>query len=164
MVPTGTESTSTARDSSSVTPVDPRAPRFGQVITATVLSIGVVFREPALVLAIAVVLGVSVLSRWRLDLYSILWRNVLIPLLGKPTATEPAAPHRFAKLMGATFTAVATILLLVGSWMSLPGLVVTGYAMAGLVAALAAVAGIGDYCIGCKLYRQVSFFRRHDIV
>lgn len=164
MVPTGAESTSTTRDSSSVTPVDPRAPRFGQVITATVLSIGIVLREPAFVLAIAVILVVAVLSGWRLDLYSILWRHAMIPLLGRPAEREPAAPHRFAKLMGATFTAVATVLLFTAPVVALPGMALAGYALAGMVAALAALAGIGGYCLGCKMYKQVSFFQRLGIV
>ena len=164
MVPTGADSTSTVRDSSSVTLVDPRAPRFGQIVTATALTLGIVLQERAFVLAIAVILGTAVLSGWRLDLYGIIWRRVMIPVLGPPNGRESASPHRFAKLMGATFTTVATVLLFAAPVIPVPGVAVAGYAIAGLVAALAAIAGIGGYCLGCKMYRQVSFFRRLGIV
>lgn len=144
--------------------IDPRAPRFGQLITMTGLALGVLLREPLLVAAVAVVLNAAVLSGWRLDLYGTLWRNVLIPIVGRPDETEPASPHRFAQLMGAAFTAVATGLLYAAPAVTLPALALAGYGVAAMVALLAAVAGMGDYCVGCKLYRQVAFFRRLGVV
>lgn len=147
-----------------VATVDPRAPRFGQLVTMTGLLLGVGLREPLLVLAVAVVLNAAVLSGWRLDLYGVLWRRGVTRVVGPPTETEPAAPHRFARLLGAAFTAVATVLLFVGPAVDVPALVLAGYAVAALVALLAAVAGIGGYCVGCRLYREVAFFRRLGVV
>jgi hypothetical protein len=144
--------------------VDPRAPRFGQIITMTGLGMGVVLREPLLVLAVAVALNAAVLSGWRLDLYGVLWRHGMTRIVGMPDETEPASPHRFARLMGAAFTAIATVLLYAAPLVDVPGLVLAGYGVAALVALLAGIAGIGDYCVGCKLYRQVSFFRRLGVV
>lgn len=144
--------------------IDPRAPRFGQLITMTGLALGVVLREPLLVGAVAVVLNAAVLSGWRLDLYGTLWRNVLIPIVGRPDETEPASPHRFAQLMGAAFTAVATGLLYAAPAVAVPALALAGYGVAAMVALLAAIAGIGDYCVGCKMYKQVAFFRRLGVV
>lgn len=146
------------------TRVDPQAPRFGQVITASALVVGIALGEPLFVLAVAVILGTAVLSGWRLDLYATLWRRVMVRIVGPPTEREPAAPHRFAKLLGASFTTIATVLLYAAPVVDVPALSLAGYAVAGLVALLAAVAGIGDYCIGCKMYRQVGFFRRLDVV
>lgn len=156
---------------SEVTLVDPRAPRFGQALTALGLAAGIALGEPLLVAAVAVVLNAALLSGWRLDLYAFLWRTLLIPIVGRPAEREPAAPHRFARLMGAAFTAVATLLLLadaalafeaVARGLSAPAL--AGYALAAMVAALAALAATTGICVGCRMYRQVSFFRNIGVV
>lgn len=142
---------------SGVAQVDPRAPRFGQALTTVGLLVGIAFGIPAFVYAVAIVLNAAVLSGWRLDLYRFLWQRAVLPTLGSPREKEPAAPHRFARLMGAGFTALASGLLLAG----LPA---AGYAVAGIVAVLAGVAAAFDLCVGCAMYRQVSFFRRLDVV
>ena len=148
-----------SKPASDVALVDPRTPRFGQAITAIGLAAGVVLQAPAFVYAIAVILVVSAASGWRLDLYGFLWRTVLLPIVGRPDEREPAAPHRFAKLMGATFSALAGVLLLAAGVTGLGSLALVGYAVAAMVAILAGVAAAFDYCVGCKMYRQVSFFR-----
>lgn len=155
---------SAASRTANVTLVDPRAPRFGQAITATGLVLGIALREPLFVVAVAVVLAVSFLSGWRLDLYGFLWRNAVLPVVGPPAEREPAAPHRFAKLMGAGFTVLASAALLGASLVDEPTLALAGYAVAGLVAALAGLAAATDICLGCKMYQQVSFFRRLGVV
>ncbi|MCU4971373.1 DUF4395 domain-containing protein [Halobacteria archaeon AArc-m2/3/4] len=144
-------------DSSEMSLVDPRAPRFGQGVTATLLLAGVGTQRPALVYAVAVLLGIAVLSRWRIDLYALVWQHLLIPILGKPPEREPASPHRFAKLLGATGTIVASGFLLAGFSL-------LGFAVATAVGLLAALAAVSGLCLGCRMYRQVSFFRRHGIV
>lgn len=157
------QATATAADrptGSAVDQVDPRAPRFGQSITALGLAVGIALREPALVYAITAILVVSAVSHWRLDLYGFLWRTVMIPVVGEPAEREPASPHRFAKLLGATFTAVATALLLAGTYGETTTLVIAGFLVAGLVAALAMLAAVFDICVGCRMYQQVAFFRR----
>lgn len=137
--------------------VDPRAPRFGQSLTALGTGAFVVTGHPAPLYAVAAVLVVAVLSRWRVDVYGTLWKRAVVPVVGRPAETEPAAPHRFAKLLGATFTATATGLALAGY--TLPATVV-----AGAVAVLAAVAAVFDVCVGCRMYRQVSVLHRLDVV
>lgn len=143
--------------------VDPRAPRFGQAITAVGLLSGLGLREPALVYAIAAVLLTAVLTRWRVDVYGALWRAVAVPALGGPIQPEPAAPHRFAQVLGAAGTAVASGLLL-ASGVGPPDLAVFGFAIAGAVAALAGLAAATGICVGCRMYRQVAFFRRLNLV
>ncbi len=140
--------------------VDPRSPRFGQTVTALGLVAGIAFQQPIFVFAIATVLVVSAVSGWRLDLYGFVWRTVMIPIVGEPATKEPAAPHRFAKLLGAGFTTLASLLLLATLAGAPATLAVGGYALAGIVGVLAIVAAAFDYCLGCKMYRQVSFFRR----
>lgn len=151
--------------------VDPRAPRFGQTLTTFGLAVGLVLQEPVLIAAVAVVLNAALLSGWRVDLYAFLWRNVMIPIVGRPEEREPASPHRFARLMGAGFTALATALLAldialapapVALGLSLPAL--AGYGLALMVTALAALAASTGICVGCRMYRQVAFFRRIGVV
>jgi hypothetical protein len=152
-VPTETATTATAPA------VDPRAPRFGQGLTASLLAVGTVLREPWLVALVALTLTLAVVSRWRLDPYALLWRHLLIPLVGPPERPEAAAPHRFAKLIGATFTLGATPLVLVGGPFAL-----AGYALAGVVAVLAGLAATTGFCLGCRLYGQLAIARRLDLV
>jgi hypothetical protein len=144
--------------------VDPRAPRFGQTLTAGGLTAGVALAEPLFVFGITAVLVLSVVSRWRLDLYGFFWRSLAPSVVGAPERREPAAPHRFSKLMGATFTAVASGLLAIGLVAGVGLATYAGFALAAVVAVLAAVAAGLDYCIGCRLYQQVSFFRRIGLV
>lgn len=137
--------------------VDPRAPRFGQALTTIGLVLAIFLSSPELVYLVSAVLLTALLSRWRVDPYAILWRRLVQPAVGRPETPEPAAPHRFAKLLGAGGTTAASILLLVGIPMA-------GYVLAALVAAAAGLAALTGLCIGCRLYRQVGFFRRHAIV
>lgn len=145
--------------------VDPRAPRFGQALTALGLGAGIVLQAPVLVYAVAIVLNAAVLSGWRMDLYGALWRAVGRRIGGPPLEREPAAPHRFAKVMGAGFTAIASLLLLAVTMGSAGRTIaLAGYAVAGVVALLAGVAAAFDICLGCKMYRRVSFFRDLGVV
>lgn len=164
MSQTVSESTSTPSETPGVTMIDPRAPRFGQTATMSVLLLGIILQEPLFILAIALLLNVAVLSKWRINLYGLFWRHVMIPIVGQPEDPEPAAPHRFAKLMGASMSAVASILLFSAPAVNLPSLALLGYAVAVVHAGAAAIGGIGNYCIGCRMYKQVAFFRRLGVV
>jgi hypothetical protein len=137
--------------------VDPRAPRFGQAITALTLVVAIAFQLPILVYALAVVLSAAVISGWRIDVYALLWRQGALRLLDPPTAREPAPPHRFARVVGAVFTTGASVTILAG-------FPVVGYVLAGLVAVLAALAATTGFCLGCRLYRQVQLFQRLGVV
>lgn len=161
---TTSESGATSTESAGMAMVDARAPRFGQTITMSVLLLGIGLQEPLFILAIAVILNVALFSGWRVNVYGFLWRHVMIPIIGKPDEREPATPHRFAKLMGATMSGVATILLFGAPVVGIPALALVGYGVAGLHACAAAIGGIGNYCIGCRMYKQVAFFRRLGLV
>lgn len=139
--------------------VDPRAPRFGQGLTASLLGVAIVRQSPWLVALVALILTIAVASRWRIDPAAMLWRRAMVPLLGPPHRTEPAAPHRFAKLIGATFTIAATPLVVLGGAIAVPG-----YALAGVVAVLAGLAATTGFCLGCRLYGQLALARRLNLV
>jgi hypothetical protein len=62
--------------------------------------------------------------------------------------------------VGEGFTAVASTPLIAGAGLGSPRLVLAGYAVAALVAVLAALAAAFDLCVGCRLYGQFAFARR----
>ena len=137
--------------------VDPRAPRFGQTLTALGFGSAIVLDLPVLVYAVTAVLVAAVVSGWRLDLYAALWRTAMLPLVGQPAEREHAAPHRFARVLGALFGVL-------GSGLLLAGVPLAGYAIVGMVVVLAGLAASTGLCLGCKMYRQVQFFQRLGLV
>lgn len=157
--PTEPEATTTGISTTAdhVSTVDPRAPRFGQAITAIGFGTGVFFDRPILVFAVSLVLLAAVVSGWRLDLYATLWRRFVVPVVGPPPEREAAAPHRFARVLGAVGGLLASGLLLV----ELP---LGGYAIAVGVALLAGLAATTGLCVGCRLYGQVRRLQRAGVI
>jgi len=137
--------------------VDPRAPRFGQTVTTLGFGAAGVFDVPGLVYAVTAVLVAAVVSGWRLDAYALVWRRVMVPVVGPPAETEPAAPHRFARVLGAAGGTLSSAVLLAG-------VPIAGYAVAGAVALLAGLAAATGLCLGCRMYRQVRVFRNLGLV
>jgi hypothetical protein len=153
---TATGSGDARSEAGEVPMVDPRAPRFGQAITAGGLLAGVAVGVPALVFGAAAVLVLAVGTGWRVDVYAVLWRTVVAPRI-EPTEPEPAAPHRFARLIGAGGTALSSVLLVAG----FPAV---GYAVATAIALAAGLAATTGLRLGCRMYRSVSLFQRLDVI
>jgi hypothetical protein len=76
----------------------------------------------------------------------------VLPRLGPPLDREPAAPVRFAQLVGFTFLAVATTGYLTG--LTALGVVFAAFAL--LAAFLNAAFGI---CLGCEAYLAIRRLR-----
>jgi hypothetical protein len=124
--------------------LDPRGPRFAAAVTTVVLVLILVTGSGWLALAQAVVFAVSALSV-RHSPYGLVYRTAIAPRLSRPKELEPAAPVRFAQLVGLAFTLVAAVGFLAG--VSVLGLVFAGLAL--VAAFLNAVFGL---CLGCELY------------
>lgn len=140
------------------TEVDPRAPRFGQALTVTLLLLAVALGEPLVIAVTAALLVVPVATLWRVDPYAWLWRGLRASgAVGPPDHTESSSPHRFARLVGAVFLSVATAMLLLDG-------VILAYLVAGVVLVLAALAATTGFCLGCRMYEQVAAFRRLGVV
>jgi len=137
--------------------VDPRAPRFGQTLTALGFGSAILLELPVLVYAVTAVLVAAVVSGWRLDVYATLWRTALRPFVGAPAEREHAAPHRFARILGAGFGILGSVLLVAGFPLA-------GYAVVGTVVVLAGLAASTGLCLGCRMYRQVRFLQRLGLV
>lgn len=129
--------------------LDPRGPRFSAWVTTVVLVVVLVTASGVLALAQAVVFAISAVSP-RYAPYGLLYRALVAPRLGKPQELEPAAPVRFAQVVGLAFLTVAAVGYLAGS--PVVGAVAAAFALAA--AFLNAAFGL---CLGCEMY---LLFRR----
>ena len=111
--------------------LDPRGPRFAAAVTTLVLIAVLLTGSGWLALAQAAVFAATALS----------------PRRGpyRPTELEPAAPVRFAQLVGLVFSLVAAVGYLAGE--PVVGLVFAGFAL--VAAFLNAAFGL---CLGCEVY------------
>lgn len=125
--------------------VDPRATRFGGILTGTAALVAAGLQEPWTALALSLVLLVSAIGGPPWNLWGQLYRWTLRRRLGPADFLEPAAPPRFANLLGGGVA-------LAGGLLALSGFALVGFGLVGLVSALAFLNGIGNFCVGCRLY------------
>ena len=129
--------------------IDPRGPRFGAAITTAVLAIIVLTIPSSIALVLlgiqTVVFALGAFVGLHAQPYGILYRKLVAPKLGKPTALEAAEPPQFAQFVGFLFAATGLIALLLG---------------ADLVATIAVGGALGaaflnaafNFCLGCEMY------------
>ena len=125
--------------------VDVRGPRFGAWVTSVVLAVALLTGSGWLVAVQAAVFAVGAAAGVRYAPYGVLFRTIVAPRLGPVRDREPAAPPRFAQLVGFVFAAVGAAGYLLG--VPVLGAIATGLA---LVAALLNAAT--GFCLGCELY------------
>lgn len=126
-------------------PVDARGVRFAAAVTTAVLALVLATGSSLLLAAQAAVFALGAFAGLRFAPYSVLYRRLVAPRLGPPTATEGSAPVRFSQGVGLLFAAVGTVGYLAGA--PVVGAVATAFA---LVAALLNAA-VG-FCLGCEMY------------
>jgi Domain of unknown function (DUF4395) len=124
--------------------LDPRGVRFAAAVTAVVFVIVLVTQSAWLALLQAVVFGFTAASPAQ-GPYGVVYRTFVAPNLPPPKELEPAAPVRFAQLVGLVFTVAAATGYLVG-WS------VFGTIMAGLALAAAFLNAAFGLCLGCQVY------------
>jgi hypothetical protein len=129
--------------------IDPRGPRFGAAITTAVLAIILLTIPSSVALVLlgiqTVVFGLGAFVGLHAQPYGILYRKLVAPKLGKPTALEAVEPPQFAQFVGFLFAATGLIALLLG---------------ADLVATIAVGGALGaaflnaafNFCLGCEMY------------
>lgn len=129
--------------------VDPRGPRFGAVLTSTVLAL-ILLTAPSslattLLIVQTIVFGLGAFAGLQFHPYGWIFRTFVRPRLAAPLELEDSAPLRFAQLVGFLFTAVA----LVGTFAdnATLALVAVGFALGA--AFLNAAFSI---CLGCEMY------------
>ncbi len=125
--------------------VDVNVPRFNQAMVATLVAVAFVIQLPLLVAVTALILAVTRFGGARWGLFTQAYVRWVRPRLAGPVETEPAAPPRFAQLLGAIFLGRATMRFAV-SWS------IVAWAVALGVFALALLAATTRICVGCILY------------
>ena len=139
--------------------VDVRGPRFAAWVTTAVLVAVLLVSAvspvgaAALLAAQAVVFALGALLGPRRHPYGLIFSRLVAPRLGPVSEKEPAAPLKFAQLVGLAF-AVAGV---VGFAAGLPLLGLIATALALVAAFVNAAFGI---CLGCRLYPLVSLTSR----
>lgn len=139
--------------------IDPRGPRFGAAITATLLLVAIVAGlSGSIETAFWIVAGLAALFAWgafagvQRHPWGMLFRAVVRPRLGPPAELENAAAPTFAQLVGFVITTAGLVLQLAGVGFA----VVTAASLAFVAAFLNAVF---DYCLGCQMYLGLTRLR-----
>jgi hypothetical protein len=132
------------------TRVDQNAIRFTQVTITAVIVLAGALTAPWLIAALAALMtvGASVPQR---SPFHLLYRRVAVPLriVHPRLIPDDPAPHRFAHGLGAGVLWLASLALFTGASLA-------GWALAGLVAALAMLNVLGGFCAGCFVYYQLA--------
>ena len=129
--------------------IDVNIPRFNQALVAMLTGVAFVTQQPWLVAVTFVVLAVSWLGGRSTALFSQIYVHLVRPRVDPngPSEVEPAAPPRFAQLVGTTFLGAA--------WLALAAdLDAIGWGLTLVVTALAALAAATRVCVGCLLYER----------
>jgi hypothetical protein len=130
--------------------VDHSALRFNQAAIITLLALAFVLNQPWLVVFVAAVMWIGTLAP-QAGLFKLVYQHILKPLRivrPAPKADDPR-PHLFAQGVGA-------LVLTLSSSALLAGLAMLGWALAGVVVALAAVNLFLGFCMGCFMYYQLA--------
>jgi len=129
--------------------VDHNAIKFNQVSLTIVTVLAFLATAPWLVGVLALVLAAS--TAWpQWGLFRLLYQRVALPLglLRANLHEDEQAPHRFSQGVGAAFLGF--------SWIALQAdAVVLGWVLDLLVAVLAMVNVVFDFCAGCFVYYQL---------
>lgn len=149
---------STTIESPAVDQVDVRGPRFAAWITTAVLIAALLASTVSpgaaatILAAQAAVFAIGSLRGPRRHPYGLVFQRLVAPRLGPVTEREPAAPLRFAQLVGLVFAVAGAAGFAFGA--PLAGVIAAGFALAA--AFLNAAFGI---CLGCQIYPLVSRLR-----
>lgn len=131
--------------------VDERAPRFNQGAVALLSIVALASGAWWVATLMGLQLAIGLLFGRRYCLPCVFYFEVVQPRIGEGPI-EDARPPRFANILGAAFLLGATALHLLG-------LHTAGWVLIGMVAALATLAVVTGFCMGCTMYRLISRLR-----
>ena len=125
--------------------IDARGPRFGAVITTTVLAIALVTQNVWVLALQGLVFFIGAVRGPQFTPYGLIFKNFVKPRLKKEAPTEDVRPPKFAQAVGFIFALVGTIGAVAGSDLVFTVAVSMALAAAFLNAAF-------NYCLGCEMY------------
>ncbi|MFC9559209.1 DUF4395 domain-containing protein [Agromyces sp. NPDC056965] len=131
---------------------DPRGPRFGAAITATLLLITVVLAVAgADAAAFWLLVAITLLFAWgafagiRRHPYGLIFAKLVRPRLAPPVELEDLRPPTFAQGVGFAVALAGVVLSLLGLEYAVPIAAAIAFFAAFLNAAF-------DFCLGCQIY------------
>lgn len=127
--------------------IDARAPRTNHAVVA-LLSIGAIaggWEWLVALIAAQLIVGLTFGRRFCLACY--LYFAVIQPRLGEGRIEDARAP-RFANLLGAALTTLATVAFLAGFGSA-------GWALTAVVAVLSTFSAVTGICVGCLIYARL---------
>ena len=127
--------------------IDVRAPRTNHAFVAVLAIIAIATGWEWLVGVIALQLVVGLTFGRRFCLACYLYFTVIQPRIGEGRIEDARAP-RFANQIGAALTSLATVAFVAD-------FAAAGWALAGLVATLAAFSAVTGICVGCVIYARI---------
>jgi hypothetical protein len=125
--------------------IDARGPRFGAVITTTVLAIALVTMNEWVLLAQALVFAIGAIRGPQFTPYGLIFKKFIKPRLSKEAPTEDVRPPKFAQSVGLIFALVG----LVGAF---SGADVIFTVAVGFALGAAFLNAAFNYCLGCEMY------------
>ena len=129
--------------------IDPRGPRLAAAITTAVLAVILLTIPSSIALVLlgiqTLVFALGAFVGLHAQPYGIIYRKLVAPKLGKPTALEAVEPPQFAQFVGFLFAATGLIALLTGA-----DLVAT--IAVGLALGAAFLNAAFNFCLGCEMY------------
>jgi len=131
--------------------IDARAPRFNQAVVGIVALAGALLGWPVLWALMALQLGLGLTLGRRFCLPCVTYYTLIQPRLGEGEL-EDSRPPRLANMMGTAFLAAAAL----AWWLGSP---TVGTVLGALVAALALLAAVTNFCTGCEIYKLSARLR-----
>ena len=125
--------------------IDARGPRFGAVITTTVLAIALVTQNVWVLALQGLVFFIGAVRGPQFTPYGLIFKTFVKPRLKKEAPTEDVRPPKFAQAIGFIFALVGTIGAFAGADLVFTVAVSMALAAAFLNAAF-------NYCLGCEMY------------
>ena len=125
--------------------IDARGPRFGAVITTTVLAIALVTQNVWVLALQGLVFFIGAVRGPQFTPYGLIFKTFVKPRLKKEAPTEDVRPPKFAQAVGFIFALVGTIGAVAGADLVFTVAVSMALAAAFLNAAF-------NYCLGCEMY------------
>jgi hypothetical protein len=131
--------------------IDARAPRFNQTVVGVFALAGCLLGWPVLwaLMAVQLALGLTLGRRWCLACR--IYYELVQPRLGEGDL-EDSRPPRLANMMGTAFLSAAAL----AWWVGAP---VVGTVLGAMVAALALLAAVTNFCTGCEIYKLSARLR-----
>jgi hypothetical protein len=131
--------------STKITTIDARGPRFSAGITVLVLATALATQSAWILAFQGIVFAIGAFRGPQFTPYAVIFRKFVRPRLKGEAPTEDVRPPQFAQSVGLLFTLVALAGSLTG--ISAVFIIATGFALAA-----AFLNAAFDYCLGCEVY------------